>query len=112
MDQYLSQTAALHVFKLVQYRELGLKPDLVFNPSIVASTTLDPFAFLSVSFLLLIIASIALWIGSIFYSDTIFKGSCALHLRSTREEDPSVRQCSMSTASPAAPAYSESLQDF
>jgi len=34
-QHYLSQTAALHVYKLAYYGELDLKPDLVFNPRLL-----------------------------------------------------------------------------
>ena len=52
----LVKVAAPHVYKLVLYLELGLKPDLVYNPS-VASTVFSVASF-TICFTLILFAFI------------------------------------------------------
>ena len=85
---------------------------LLQNKTIKKKKKKDSLSLLSISFLLSIIASTALWIGNTFYTNTIFEGSFTLCLQSTREEVILVQHHTMSTVSLAAPTYSKSLQEF
>ena len=53
----LVEVAAPHVYKLVLYLELGLKPDLVHNPS-VASTVFNSVASFTICFTLILLSFI------------------------------------------------------
>jgi hypothetical protein len=78
--------------------ELGLKPNLVFNPSNVASTTLDLLSFLSLSLLLFIIFLVAFCISDVPLFEVRYDFQSAFHLRSTRDTTVPVRDDSSQDA--------------
>ena len=65
---------------------MGLKPDLVFNPRLVASTALEPFLFIvTLSLLLFAILLVALKVGDTPFVTIDFEAVISLRLNSTRD---------------------------